>query len=113
MNAFTYPQDITPKAITEAQQQIRDFLSGAASLPMAGESGIVDAATAVRTAGKALIDKKQSDRLGWLQFTWGAAVVRGVNYARAGRGRMLALGANNALQELYEEKNIAKRGGAK
>jgi hypothetical protein len=113
MTVFTYPQDITPKSITTAQEQIRAFLSGASSLPMAGESGIVEAAEAVRDAGKQLIEKKQADRLGWLQFTWGAAVVRGVNYARAGRGRLLALGANNALQELYEERNAAKRGGSK
>lgn len=108
---FTFPTEFTPKGVDEAQQRIEAFLKGSRELPTAAEQGLLETATEVRGSSLAQLNKKPADRAAQATFAYAAAVVRGINYARAGRGRLLALGANNALQELYELKKAFKNAG--
>lgn len=99
---------ITPLKVTPAEREaegeaIRNFLTGATpAIPFVNEGDWESEAEALVTAGSRAIEQNAANLPGWARYTWGKALLRGVPYARASRGRMLALGAQNAFRELYE-----------
>lgn len=82
--------------------EIRDFLSGASTLPMTNEGDWESALDEEIEAGKKAIEDDPGTQIGWVQYVYGSAVKRNIRYGNARRGELLALGANNAFREIYE-----------
>ncbi len=102
MSNSVLPVEIEPFAREAQMEDLSSYLKGAASLPLAGETDWADKATEHIEAGKERIEANPGDAGGWVLYVFGQTLQRNMGYACARRGKLLALGANNAYREIYE-----------
>ncbi len=99
---MSIPLTILPSEREQDMEAIRNFLSGAAELPLTNERDWEETLTAEVDAGRQGLQQNAGDVGMWMRYCYAMALLRDIRYARKTRGELLALGANNSFRQVYE-----------
>jgi len=96
------PLEISPNARESLMDQLRDFLTSDAQVPLARETDWVALLDAELEAAGEIIETRPNSPSGWTRYVYASALKRSIEYATARRGTLIAHGANNEFREVYE-----------
>lgn len=105
------PLAISPDARELIMDELRDFLTSDAQIPLAQEVDWAATLDAEIAAAEVELAANANSARGWLRYTQASALKRSIQYAGAGRGALMAHGYHNGFREIYEGSKQADDAG--